>query len=62
MLAVSVGGLGKFIWMSQWFLEFDKVIVGLVIVGIIGLSAEQFVFKPLERATLARWGFTQDDL
>ena len=57
MLVVTLGGLGKFIWMSQWFFNFDNVIIGIVVISIIGLIIEQLIFKKLEKQTLEKWGF-----
>jgi len=57
MLVVTLGGLGKFIWMSQWFFNFDNVIAGIVVISIIGLIIEQLIFKKLEKQTLEKWGF-----
>lgn len=62
MLVVALGGLGKFIWLSQWYFSFDKVIVGIVVIALIGLVIEQFVFGKLERKTLIRWGLIREDL
>ena len=61
MLAVSVGGIGKFIWMAQWFLEFDKVLIGIVMIAVIGVLMEFVVFRHIERLTLVRWGFIQEE-
>lgn len=61
MLVVGIGGLGKFIWMSQWFFDFSKVFSGIIVIALIGLCAEQFVFKQLENRTLMKWGFIQED-
>ena len=56
MLVVSVGGLGKFIWMAQWNFDFDKVFCGVIIISIIGIIVEKFMFGILEKHTLMKWG------
>lgn len=61
MLVVTLGGLGKFIWMSQWYFNFDKVIAGLVVISIISIFIEEVIFKRLEKQTLIRWGFIRED-
>lgn len=60
MLVVTLGGLGKFIWMSQWFFDFDKVIAGIVIISIISVFIEEVIFKGLEKNTLFKWGFIRE--
>jgi len=60
MLVVGVGGLGKFIWMAQWFLDFNKVFTGIIVIALIGVFIEQFVFKQIEKRTLIRWGLVQE--
>jgi len=59
MLVVTAGGLGKYIWMSQWTFKFDQVISGVVAIALIGILMEQLVFKRIERTTLVRWGMIQ---
>lgn len=61
MLVVTVGGLGKFIWMAQWFFSFEKVFAGIIVIAVIGLLMERFVFGKLEKITLTRWGFIRED-
>lgn len=61
MLVVTLGGLGKFIWMSQWFFSFDKVIAGIVVISIISIIIEEVIFKQLEKQTLIKWGFIREN-
>jgi ABC-type nitrate/sulfonate/bicarbonate transport system permease component len=61
MLVVTIGGLGEFIWMSQWLFDFSKVIVGIIFIGIIGVTMETLIFAKLEEITLLRWGLLQED-
>ncbi len=56
MLIVTFGGLGKFIWMAQWYFNFDKVFIGIFIIALVGLTVEQLIFKKIEKVTLVRWG------
>lgn len=60
MLMVSAGGLGKYIWMSQWAFKFDQVFVGVIIIALVGVLAEQVIFKKIEQITLVRWGLRQN--
>ncbi|MFA5000403.1 MAG: ABC transporter permease subunit [Patescibacteria group bacterium] len=59
MLVVTAGGLGKYIWMSQWAFKFDQVISGIIVIALVGVIVEQLVFKKIERITLVRWGLVQ---
>lgn len=56
MLVIGAGGLGKFIWTAQWTYSFDKVLVGIIWIAIIGLAIEMVVFKKIEALTLEKWG------
>ena len=61
MLVASVGGLGKFIWIAQWYFDFSRVFCGIIVISLIGVAVEQLIFKPLENKTLVKWGFVQED-
>ncbi|MFH1456565.1 MAG: ABC transporter permease [Patescibacteria group bacterium] len=61
MLLVTIGGLGKFIWMSQWFLDFNKVFVGIFAIALVGIFMEQFILKQFEKLTLVKWGFLYEE-
>lgn len=59
MLVVTAGGLGKYIWMSQWAFKFDQVFAGLIMIGLVGILAEQYIFRQIEKRTLIKWGMMQ---
>lgn len=61
MLVSSLGGLGTFIWMSQWFFNFEKVIIGIFLIALIGIAIEQFIFKKIEKINLEKWGFLKEE-
>lgn len=56
MLVITLGGLGKFIWVSQWYFDFDKVIAGIITISLISLLVEEVIFKRIEKNTLIKWG------
>ena len=56
MLVVTAGGLGKYIWMSQWASKFDQVLAGIIVIAFVGVLTEQLVFRKIEKVTLIRWG------
>lgn len=61
MLVTSMGGLGKYIWYAQWYYEFDRVIAGIVVIAVIGITVEQLIFNPLEKITVQRWGMANTE-
>ena len=61
MLVITLGGLGKFIWVSQWYFDFDKVIAGVVTISLISIFIEEVIFKRLEKNTLVKWGFIREE-
>jgi len=60
MLAVGVGGLGNFIWTSQWFMKFDQAIAGIMVIALIGFAIEKLFFHKIEILTVKRWGLMRE--
>ena len=56
MIAASDWGLGWVIFDAKEFLNADLMLAALIVIGVIGLLFERFVFAPLERRTVLRWG------
>ncbi|WP_274626759.1 ABC transporter permease [Arvimicrobium flavum] len=50
------GGLGWFIYENKNYLNIANVFAGLLLVILIGLFAENVIFRTLERLTIRRWG------
>lgn len=61
MLVVTLGGLGKFIWMAQWYFNFDKVMAGIIAISLISIIVEEAIFKTLEKSTLVKWGSIREE-
>ncbi|MFA6426940.1 MAG: ABC transporter permease [Candidatus Magasanikbacteria bacterium] len=55
MLVTGVGGLGKYIWMSQWSFDLDQVLTGIITIAAIGLICELLIFKKLELVMFKNW-------
>lgn len=55
-LIIGTNGIG-FLMMdaTKWY-GTDTVICGIVIIGILWLAFDRFVFEPIERLTVRRWG------
>jgi NitT/TauT family transport system permease protein len=56
MLAAVPWGLGWLIFGAREFLNTDAMLAGIALIGAIGVALEKFVFQPLERYTVVRWG------
>ena len=52
----AISGLGYLIDRARWAFLVHEMIVGIITIGIIGLTVESVVFDFLERKTLRRWG------
>lgn len=56
MLAAVPWGLGWLIFGARKFLNTDVMMAGIVVIAIIGLTLEKFVFRKIENYTVVRWG------
>ena len=55
-MIIGTNGIG-FLMMdaTKWY-GTDTVIGGIVIIGMLWLAFERFMFEPTERRTVRRWG------
>jgi len=56
MLAAVPWGLGWLIFGAREFLATDVMLAGIVVIAVVGLALEKFVFQRLEAYTVVRWG------
>ena len=56
MLAAVPWGRGWMIFGARKFLNTDVMMAGIVVIAIIGLALEKFVFRKIENYTVVRWG------
>ena len=56
MLAAVPWGLGWLIFGAREFLNTDAMLAGIVVIALIGLGLEKFVFQKIEDYTVVRWG------
>ena len=56
MLASVQWGLGWLIFGSRKFLNTDVMLAAIVVIAVLGLALEKFVFQRLENYTVVRWG------
>ncbi len=59
MLAAVPWGLGWLIFGAREFLNTDAMMAGVIVIALIGLALEKFVFQKLENYTVVRWGMVE---
>ncbi len=59
MIAATNWGLGWVIFDSKEFLRTDVMLSTLVVIGLLGLGFERFIFQAVERRTVGRWGMVR---
>jgi NitT/TauT family transport system permease protein/taurine transport system permease protein len=55
-MLVAANGLGYMIFSAQSSHLTSRIIVGMVIIGLLWMFIDQFLLRPLEEATIQRWG------
>ncbi|MGH7314342.1 MAG: ABC transporter permease [Candidatus Rokuibacteriota bacterium] len=58
-MLVGANGLGFMIFNAQNFHLTARIMLGMGIIGLLWLLLDYFVLRPLEEATIARWGLVQ---
>jgi NitT/TauT family transport system permease protein/taurine transport system permease protein len=53
-------GIGYLIFEGAQSQQTARTIVGMIIMGLLWLAIDQFYLRPIERATIQRWGLTVD--
>lgn len=56
LLASPRYGLGEVIFNAKEFLNADVMISALIVIGVLGMFFERFIFQQIESATVRRWG------
>lgn len=59
MLAAVPWGLGWLIFGAREFLNTDAMMAGVVVIALIGLALEKYVFQKIENYTVVRWGMVE---
>jgi len=59
MLAAVPWGLGWLIFGARKFLNTDVMMAGIVVIAVIGLALEKYLFQKLEDYTVVRWGMME---
>jgi taurine transport system permease protein len=58
-MLVGANGLGFMIFNAQNFHLTARIMLGMTVIGLLWLLLDYFVLRPLEEATIARWGLVQ---
>jgi len=58
-MLVGAHGLGFMIFSAQNFHLTARIMLGMVVIGVLWLVLDYFVLRPLEQATIERWGLIQ---
>ncbi len=58
-MLVGANGLGFMIFNAQAFHLTARIMLGMGIIGALWLALDYFLLRPLEEATIARWGMVQ---
>jgi NitT/TauT family transport system permease protein len=56
MLAAVPWGLGWLIFGAREFLNTDAMMAGILVIALIGIGLEKYVFQKIENYTVVRWG------
>lgn len=52
----SLGGLGWYIFQRRVFFDLPGVFAGIIVIILIGIAVEDFIFAKLENKTVKKWG------
>lgn len=55
-MLVRQGGLGDLIFGARTFGQIDRIITGMIMIGLIYIVVDRLIVQPIENLTVARWG------
>lgn len=55
----SLGGLGWYIFEKRVFFDLPGVFSGIIVIIVIGIIVEDFIFEKLEEKTVKKWGMVK---
>ncbi len=56
---IGSGGLGRTLMDARDFFNMDLVVAIMIIISVIGLIVEYFIFSKIEKTVLSRWGLSK---
>lgn len=54
----SLGGIGYYIYTNRAYANTTNVMVGVLMIIVIGVTVESFVFRTIEKYTVEKWGMS----
>jgi taurine transport system permease protein len=58
-MLLGSGGLGFFIFKAQSFNLTDRIVAGMVLIGVLWTLIDYLLLQPVEESTVRRWGLVQ---
>jgi ABC-type nitrate/sulfonate/bicarbonate transport system permease component len=58
-IIAAQSGLGYLIYSSEEALQTSRIIVGMIVIGLLWLFVDRLYLRPLEIATVERWGLVR---
>jgi len=55
----AVGGIGWFMYKKRVFMDTPGIFAGLIVIIIIGILVEEFIFVKIEKLTIGNWGISR---
>jgi NitT/TauT family transport system permease protein/taurine transport system permease protein len=59
-IIAAKSGIGYLIFEGTEAHQTARTVVGMIVMGLLWLAMDQFYLRPIERATIQRWGLTVD--
>jgi len=59
-IVAAKSGIGYLIFEGTEGHQTARTVVGMIVMGLLWLAIDQFYLRPIERATIERWGLTVD--
>jgi NitT/TauT family transport system permease protein/taurine transport system permease protein len=59
-MVAANSGIGYLIFEGAQSQQTARTLVGMIVMGLLWLAIDQFYLRPIERATVQRWGLTVD--
>ena len=55
-MLVRQGGLGDLIFGARTFGQIDRIMSGMIVIGVLYVVVDRLIVQPIENLTFARWG------
>jgi taurine transport system permease protein len=58
-MLVRQGGLGDLIFGARTFGQIDRIIGGMIVIGVLYMVVDRLIIQPIENMTFTRWGMVR---